>query len=69
MFATCDAVDRATDPVGFQLLLLMRSYQELDMSASLRVHTDVTLEEGRKEVERFYRELLVGDLGSNNWSA
>ena len=50
---------QARCPIGFLLLKLLRSYLELDMYASLTVHTDVTIAEGRNELLRFGEVLQV----------
>jgi hypothetical protein len=44
------------DPRGLLLLRLLRSHLELDMYASLTVHTEETMGAGRKEL------LVFGDL-------
>ena len=46
-------------PRGYQLLKLMRSYLELDMYASLTVHTETTIQNGRQELLVFEKEVLV----------
>jgi len=50
---------QAKCPTGFLLLRLLRSYLELDMYASLTVHTDVTIALGRDELLRFGEILQV----------
>ncbi|EDR03927.1 uncharacterized protein LACBIDRAFT_306610 [Laccaria bicolor S238N-H82] len=44
-------------PRGYQLLKLMCSYLELDMYASLTVHTETTIQNGRKELLVFEKEV------------
>ncbi len=49
-------------PEGFLLLQLMRSYLELDMYASLTIHTDATLSAGRAELQRYNTLVQVSKL-------
>ena len=44
---------------GYQLLILMRSYLELDMYASLTTHTEATLVKGQEELVIFNNALKV----------
>ena len=44
---------------GYLLLKLMRSYLELDMYASLTVHTESTINKGREELLTFEKLLHV----------
>lgn len=42
-----------TDTQGYLLLQCLQSYLELDMYASLEVHTEQTLKDGRQELKHF----------------
>ncbi|KAJ3505987.1 hypothetical protein NLJ89_g7124 [Agrocybe chaxingu] len=53
IFASLEALNAEASPDGFALLQLMRSYLELDMFASLTVHTERTLADGQLELRRF----------------
>ena len=59
IFASHHVLTQANCPNGFLLLKLLRSYLELDMYASLTVHTDVTLKLGKEEFLRFDETLRV----------
>jgi hypothetical protein len=48
-----------TDQRGFLLLKCLRSYIELDMYASLEVHTAQTIADGRAELQNFSKLLTV----------
>jgi hypothetical protein len=65
------ALNAAEDPEkpldtrrGYQLLILLRSYMELDMYASLRNHTESTISDGRAELRTWERELEVSNCHS-----
>ena len=59
IFASHHVLTQANCPNGFLLLKLLRSYVELDMYASLTVHTDVTLKLGKEEFLCFNEILRV----------
>ena len=59
IFATIRVLSRARSPGGFLLLRLLRSYLELDMHASLTVHTDRTISSGKEELLLFNAVLQV----------
>jgi hypothetical protein len=44
---------------GYLLLKVLRCFVEVDMYASLQVHTDQTIAAGRNQVTRFYGLLTV----------
>jgi len=50
-------------PEGFLLLKIMRSYLELDMYASLTIHTETTLAAGREELQRYSDLIEVYSIG------
>jgi hypothetical protein len=53
IFALHNVLDETSDPQGYRLLKLLRSYLELDMWADLDVHTSATLESAEDELLRF----------------
>ncbi|KIM38669.1 hypothetical protein M413DRAFT_42581, partial [Hebeloma cylindrosporum] len=57
IFASEDVLTAEESERGFLLLELMRSYLELDMFASLTVHTEETLQAGEEEMLRFEKIL------------
>jgi hypothetical protein len=59
IFASHHILTQNNCPDGFLLLKLLCSYLELDMYASLTVHTDVTIELGKAEFLRFDEVLQV----------
>lgn len=59
MYVSHNVLNEADSPQGYLLLQLMRSYLELDLYASLIMHTDRTLEAGRKEMRKFNNILKV----------
>ena len=50
VFALHNIFTREKTARGYLLLKLMRSYLELDMYASLTVHTESTIRDGREEL-------------------
>jgi len=59
IFASIHVLSRARSPGGFLLLRLLRSYLELDMYASLTVHTDRTISSEKEELLLFNAVLQV----------
>jgi hypothetical protein len=53
-----------TDKLDLKLLQCIRSFQELLMHVSRELHTSDTIEEGRKELQRFGRLIDVIILSS-----
>jgi hypothetical protein len=62
IFASHHILTQVQCPIGFLLLKLLRSYLELDMYASLTVHTDVTIALAKEELLRFNDVLQVSEL-------
>lgn len=59
IYGSHNVLDASTSPEGYQLLILMRSYLELDMYASLTMHTEATLVKGQEELVTFDKALQV----------
>ena len=59
IYATHNIITKSNCPNGYLLLKVLRSYVNLDMYASLEVHTASTIVAGRKELLRFSRLLKV----------
>jgi hypothetical protein len=59
MFALHNVLDEKSDPQGYLLLKVLRSYLELDLWADLDVHTSSTLEAADAELLRFSALLKV----------
>ncbi|TFK58364.1 hypothetical protein BDN72DRAFT_751716, partial [Pluteus cervinus] len=69
LFTTHDLFPEDTDPSGYQLLKCLRSYLNLDMYATFRVHTEKTISAGRKEVLRFSRQFQeFGESAGDDFS-
>lgn len=67
VFASHNILTEELTPRGYLLLQLIRSYLELDMYASLTVHTDTMLAAGRKEMLIFDKLLKVSISVSVLW--
>jgi hypothetical protein len=52
-----------TSPEGYLVLKIIRSYLELDMYASLTLHTETTLAAGREELQRYSDLIKVYLIG------
>ncbi|EDQ99252.1 uncharacterized protein LACBIDRAFT_316752 [Laccaria bicolor S238N-H82] len=57
IFALHNIFTKEASPRGYQLLKLLQSYVELDMYASLKVHTETTIQKGREELLVFEKAL------------
>jgi len=53
LYAAHDVVTEEDCPLGYLLLRCIRLYIEVDMYASLEVHTSDTIREGRNVVQMF----------------
>lgn len=53
IFGAYNVLSADNSPEGFLLLRIMRSYLELDMYASLTMHTEATLATGRAELKTY----------------
>jgi hypothetical protein len=53
LFATHNILTPESSPAGYHLLKCIRSYLDLDMYASLEVHTEETISAGRDELLNF----------------
>ena len=59
MFLIQHMIDEKTNPTDYLLLRVFRSFLEIDMYASMIVHTEDTIASGRAEVLKFARLLEV----------
>ncbi|KAG2043250.1 hypothetical protein BDR03DRAFT_1005327 [Suillus americanus] len=53
VFAAHNVFDRDTDPEAYLMLCCIRSYMEFNMYASLEVHTEDTINNGREALSKF----------------
>ncbi|KJA13371.1 hypothetical protein HYPSUDRAFT_151670 [Hypholoma sublateritium FD-334 SS-4] len=70
VFASHNILNKDASPQGYLLLQLMRSYLELDMYASLTVHTESTISAGREEMKTYDRLLkrYSKDYPDKSWN-
>jgi hypothetical protein len=59
MFLVQHMIDEKPNPADYLLLRVFRSFLEIDMYASMTVHTEDTIASGRAEVLKFARLLEV----------
>jgi len=73
IYGAQNILTKETSPEGYLVLKIIRSYLELDMYASLTLHTETTLAAGREELQRYsdlIKVYLIGSyfkIGSLTW--
>lgn len=58
-FAAHTVLTEESSPLGYRLLCCLRSFLVMDSYAAMEVHTEDTIEDGRKEMLRFSRLISV----------